>query len=151
MQHCPSTCYGISYHLSHEHLPVSIPSRFSQLSPITPDNRTGAETNMMRASLAWHIGAKVTKSSQTTLQADGRTPLAVAGETHLPLICHGIPLSLETLIVEDLDVDILARTPPKQLATTSQSGTLNLRSSSLGVTWCPTCMVVPPPPSHPEH
>ena len=35
---------------------------------------TGAETNMMRASLARHIGAKVTKSSQAALLADGRTP-----------------------------------------------------------------------------
>ena len=34
---------------------------------------TGTETNMMRASLARHIGAKVTKSSQTALQDDGRT------------------------------------------------------------------------------
>ena len=72
---------------------------------------TGAETNMMRASLAQHIGAKVTKSSQTALQADGRTPLAVVGETRLPLIRHGRPLTLEALVVEDLDVDILAGTP----------------------------------------
>ena len=72
---------------------------------------TGAETNMMRASLARHIGAKVTKSSQTALQADGRTPLAVVGETRLPLIRHGRPLTLEALVVEDLDVDILAGTP----------------------------------------
>ena len=72
---------------------------------------TGAETNMMRASLARHIGAKVTKSSQTALQADGRTPLAVVGETRLPLIRHGRPLTLEALVVEDLDVDILAGRP----------------------------------------
>lgn len=72
---------------------------------------TGTETNMMRASLARHIGAKVTKSSQTALQADGHTPLAVVGETRLPLIRHGRPLTLECLVVEDLDVDILAGTP----------------------------------------
>ena len=84
---------------------------FHSYHPLHLTIDTGAETNMMRASLAWHICAKVTKSSQTTLRADGPTPLAVAGETHLPLICHGIPLSLEALIVEDLDVDILAGTP----------------------------------------
>ena len=72
---------------------------------------TGAETNMMRASLARHIGAKVTKHSQTALQADGRTPLTVVGETRLLLIRHGRPLILEALVVEDLDVDILAGTP----------------------------------------
>ena len=36
---------------------------------------TGPETNMMRASLARHIGAKVTKGSQNALQANGRTAL----------------------------------------------------------------------------
>ena len=72
---------------------------------------TGAETNMMRASLAKHIGAKVTKSTQTALQADGRTPLSVVGETRLQLVCRGRSLMLEALVVEDLDVDILAGTP----------------------------------------
>ena len=67
--------------------------------------------NMMRASLARRIGVKVTKSLQTALSADGRTPLAVVGETRLPLIRHGRPLTLEALVVEDLDVDILAGTP----------------------------------------
>jgi len=66
---------------------------------------------MTRTSLARHVGAKVTKSSQTALQADGRTPLTVAGETCLPLIRHGRSLTLEALVVEDLDVDILAGTP----------------------------------------
>ena len=79
--------------------------------PLRLTINTGAETNMMRASLARHISAKVTKSSQSALQADGRTPLAVVGETRLPLIRHGRPLTLEALVVEDLDVDILAGTP----------------------------------------
>ena len=72
---------------------------------------TGAETNMMRASLAKYIGAKVTKSSQSAMQADGRTPLSVVGETRLSLTRHGRSLTLEALVVEDLDVDILAGTP----------------------------------------
>ena len=79
--------------------------------PLRLTINTGAERNMMRASLARHIGAKVTKSSQTTLQADGRTPLTVLGETRLPLTRHGRPLTLEALVVKDLDVDILAGTP----------------------------------------
>ena len=72
---------------------------------------TGAETNMMRASLARHIGAKVIESSQNILQADGCTPLTVVGETRLPLIRHSSSLTLEALVVEDLHVDILAGTP----------------------------------------
>ncbi len=65
----------------------------------------------MRASLAKHIGARIFKSSQSALQADGRTPLSVVGETRLPLVRHGRSLELEALVVEDLDVDILAGTP----------------------------------------
>ena len=37
--------------------------------------------------------------------------LTVVGETCLPLIRHGRPLTLEALVVEDLEVDILAGTP----------------------------------------
>jgi len=66
---------------------------------------------MMRAFLATHIGAKITKSYQTALQADGPILLTVAGETRLPMIRQGRPLTLEALVVEDLDVDIPAGTP----------------------------------------
>ena len=52
---------------------------------------TSAETNMMRASIAKHISAKITKSSQTALQADGRTPLTVVGETRLVVPPWQIP------------------------------------------------------------
>ena len=59
--------------------------------PILLTIDTGAETNMMRASLAKYIGAKITKSSQSAMQADGRTPLSVVGETRLSLTRHGRP------------------------------------------------------------
>ena len=45
------------------------------------------------------------------MQADDHTQLAVVGETRLPLIRHGRPLTLEALVVKDLDVDILAGMP----------------------------------------
>jgi len=66
---------------------------------------------MIRDSLARHIGAKVTKSAQTTLQADSRTLLTFVGETRLPLIRHGRPLTLEAIVDADLDVAILAGVP----------------------------------------
>lgn len=72
---------------------------------------TGAETNMIKAPLASYIGAKVTKSSQLALQADGHTPLSIIGETRLLLNRNGRNLVLEALVVEDLDVDVLAGTP----------------------------------------
>ena len=72
---------------------------------------TGAETNMIKASLAHYIGCPISKSSQLALQADGRTPLSIVGETRLSLSRNGKTLTLEALVVEDLDVDILAGTP----------------------------------------
>ena len=47
------------------------------------------------------------------MQADGLTPLSVnvLGEIRLSLTHRGRPLTLEALVVEDLDVDIFAGTP----------------------------------------
>ena len=39
------------------------------------------------------------------------TPLAIAGETHLILSRTDKQLTLDALVVDDLDVDILAGTP----------------------------------------
>ena len=64
---------------------------------------TGAETNMIKASLASYIKAPISKSSQLALQADGRTPLSIVGETRLSLSRDGHTLTLEALVVEDLD------------------------------------------------
>ena len=100
-----STYYGTSCHSLRKLSQSPFLHAFYSHHPLRLTIDTGAETNMMRASLAWHIGAKVTKSSQTALQADGRTPLAVVGETCLPLIHHGRPLTLEALVDGDLDRD----------------------------------------------
>ena len=56
---------------------------------------TGAETNMIWESTAKHIGAKITKSSQTAFQADGQTQLIVTGETKLELSRNEITLHLD--------------------------------------------------------
>ena len=126
MQHCPSRVLPamespISCRINVSQSPFL--HAFHSHHPLHLTIDTGAETNMMRASLVRHIGA---------LQADGRTPLAVAGETHLPLICHGIPLSLEALIVEDLDVDKLAGTP----FTTSNHITVRRAKLEIIITGC---------------
>ena len=72
---------------------------------------TGAETSMIKSSLARSIGAPIMKSSQQALQADGLTPLAVVGETRLILSRADNQLTLDALVVDDLDVDVLAGTP----------------------------------------
>ncbi len=72
---------------------------------------TGAETNMIKTSVAQFLGIKFKKTNQTALQADGVTPLEVVGETKIFLTRNEVSLQLEALIVADLDVDILAGTP----------------------------------------
>ena len=72
---------------------------------------TGAETSMIKSSVAHPIGAPIKQSSQQALQANGVTPLAVAGETCLILSRAEKQLALDALVVDDLDVDILAGTP----------------------------------------
>ena len=57
------------------------------------------------------IGAPITKSSQQALQADGLTPLAVDGETRLILSSTDKHLALDALVVDDLDVEVIAGTP----------------------------------------
>lgn len=71
---------------------------------------TGAESNMIKAAVAKYIGAKIKKSSHKAFQADGRTPLKVLGETKIPLTRGSVTLYLEALVVEALDVDIIAGT-----------------------------------------
>ena len=78
--------------------------------PIQPTLDTGAETSMIKSSLARSIGAPIMKSSQQAVQADGLTPLAVVGETRLILSRADNQLTLDALVVDDLDVDVLAGT-----------------------------------------
>ena len=85
---------------------------FYRHHPICLTLDTGAETNMIRESVARSIGAKITKSSQLARQlADGVTPLNVVGETQLMLSRDNLDLHLDALVVKDLDVDVLAGTP----------------------------------------
>ena len=66
---------------------------------------------MIKASAARSIDAPIMKTSQQALQADGVTPLAVCSETRLALSRDDKRLTLDALVVEDLEVDVLAGTP----------------------------------------
>ena len=72
---------------------------------------TGAETSMIKASVARNKDVPIVKTSQQALQADGVTPLVVVDEAHLTLSRADKLLTLDALVVEDLDVDVLAGTP----------------------------------------
>ncbi|CAC5417171.1 unnamed protein product [Mytilus coruscus] len=69
---------------------------------------TGAVVSMIKASSADYIGVTIKKSKHSALQADGVTPLNIVGECNFTLSLDGIELQLEALVVNDLDVDILA-------------------------------------------
>ena len=72
---------------------------------------SGATGNMIRASTALMLGAQVNKTSQSAHQADGSSPLQFIGETQVTLVRDSNRFLLEALVVEDLDVSILAGTP----------------------------------------
>lgn len=72
---------------------------------------TGAETSMMKTSVAKANGATIQKTTQKALQADGVTQLKVVGEVHVTLSRCNLSLQLDALVVDNLDVDVLAGTP----------------------------------------
>ena len=72
---------------------------------------SGAETSMIRESVAISIGAKITKSSQLAFQADGQSPLEITGETRLTLTRGKHEFTLDALVVKSMDVDVLAGVP----------------------------------------
>ena len=70
----------------------------------------GAETHMIRETVAKSTGANIYKSSQLYILADGLTPLKDIGETHIVLSRGGTNIHLDALVVEDLDVQVRADT-----------------------------------------
>ena len=54
---------------------------------------TGAETSMIKASVAQHIGTVIKKSNLSALHADGITPRVIVGETHIMLSRDNIELA----------------------------------------------------------
>ena len=79
--------------------------------PLTITLDTGAETNLIRESVVTSMRCPISPSTQVAYQADGSTPLKVKGETHITLIRDGLELSFSGLLVDSLDVDVLAGIP----------------------------------------
>ena len=82
---------------------------------ITPSVRvtidSGATCNMIRASTVKRLGANIKASSQSARQADFHSPLEVIGETRITFTREKYELCFEGLVMENLDVEILAGTP----------------------------------------
>ena len=83
--------------------------------PLTVTLDSDAETNMIRESVAFKLNAKLTKSNQYVLQADGQSPLNVNRETRLTKSRGNKSFHLEALVVENLDVGILGGVPLMEL------------------------------------
>ena len=66
---------------------------------------------MIRHSTAQKLGCVIEKSSQSAHQADGSSPLSIVGETSIALIRDNYTFTFNGLVVENLDVEILAGTP----------------------------------------
>lgn len=83
---------------------------------------TGATCNMIRLSAARRLCAHMTPSSQSAHQADGSSPMKVVGETRLTFSRDANKFHFDSLVVENLDVDILAGTPFKSSCLTFLCG-----------------------------
>jgi hypothetical protein len=88
----------------------SLPMYFRH-HPVNLTLDSGAETNMVKESIARSIGAIIKPSTQSALQADGRSPLKIFWETKLHLQRDNRTFALDALVVENIDVDILAGVP----------------------------------------
>ncbi|XP_070569281.1 uncharacterized protein [Ptychodera flava] len=80
-----------------------------QTARLTIDS--GATGNMICLAAARRLGVPTKASSQSAHQADGSSPLNVTAETKFLLTRNGVKFTFEGLVVENLDVDILAGTP----------------------------------------
>ena len=64
-----------------------------------------------RHSTAKHLGCPIISSAQSIQQADGSSQLQVFGEIWTSFTRNNTVFTFEGLVVEDLDVEVLARTP----------------------------------------
>jgi hypothetical protein len=72
---------------------------------------SGATGNMIQLPAAKSLGVDIQKSTQSAHQADGMSPLKVVGETRFTVTRDNRDFKFEGLVVEKLDVDILAGIP----------------------------------------
>lgn len=84
---------------------------YYQHHPLKITIDSGAETNMVKERVAREIGAKITETKQLATQADGQSPLSIKGEMRIILKRNTKRFFLEALVVENIDVDVLAGVP----------------------------------------
>ena len=79
--------------------------------PIQVTCDSGATSSMIKYSLAVQLGMKIAPTRHSANQADGKTKLTPRGEVHVTLTRHDMKFTLQALVVEELDCDVLAGVP----------------------------------------
>ena len=79
--------------------------------PVSLTLDSGATSNMVRSSFARRVGMKVFPAKQRAKQADGTTSLTVTGEVHCTVTRGKHTFTLDGLVVDELEEDVLAGTP----------------------------------------
>ena len=69
---------------------------------------TGTEINKIKYSVIQFIGATIHKSNQSVVQLDGVTTLKIIDKMHIMLLQSNSELTLEALVISNLDINILA-------------------------------------------
>ena len=72
---------------------------------------SGTTGNMIRHSTAKHLGCPIISSAQSVQQSDGSSQLQVVGEIRPSFTRDNTDFTFEGLVVEDLDIEVLAGTP----------------------------------------
>ena len=73
---------------------------------------SGAETSMIKYDVAIRLNLDIIENStQDAVQADGRSPLGVRGETHFECTRGNDTFKFEGLVVDNLQADVLAGIP----------------------------------------
>lgn len=88
------------------HLPVLVGS-----TPITLTMDEGAESNIMRYDVALAAGVTVQPTNHRVKLADNVTALNVVGEAHFTVHRGTKAFQMDTVVVRNLDADVLAGTP----------------------------------------
>ena len=84
---------------------------FYRHSPVHITIDIGATGNMIRLSTVQKLKVEICKSAQSAHKADGSSPLKVIGETKLSFTHGQHVFQFDRLVVENLDVEVLAGTP----------------------------------------
>ena len=75
----------------------------------------GAMSSSVRKAFALSVNAPITSNNQLATQVDSKSPLKIVGETFMKIVRDGRVLELHALVLEDMDVDILAGVPFMEL------------------------------------